>query len=198
MKNEYDEKREIMKDIILDEEDVRERSFFESLRTKVRALLDLLPKVPVTVSRLQPLPVMDLLNELVNQHLATAEELSATLVACREHYDHKLKKMFQGGVFKSLDGGLTWRRVFEDRFASRVRVSPFDSDVVYIGTTDHPYHDFATGRGVFASRDGGKTWQEINNGLTVKQVGVITLDPNDPKRIYAGTGGNGLFIGTWE
>ncbi|NOZ19539.1 MAG: hypothetical protein GXP25_00460 [Planctomycetes bacterium] len=119
-------------------------------------------------------------------------------VACRDNYDHKAKKMYQGGLFKSIDGGRTWRRVFEDRFASRVRVSPFDSNVIYIGTNDHPYHDFATGRGVFVSRDGGETWTEINDGLTVKQIGVITLDPKDPKRIYAGTGGNGLFIGTWE
>jgi len=118
--------------------------------------------------------------------------------ACREAYDRKLSKAFQGGVFKSTDGGRTWRRVFEDRFASCVRVSPFDSSVVYLGTTDHPYHDFATGRGVFVSRDGGATWREINAGLTVKQIGVITPDPKDARRVYVGTGGNGLFIGTWE
>ncbi|MEW6358681.1 MAG: hypothetical protein AB1696_20265 [Planctomycetota bacterium] len=119
-------------------------------------------------------------------------------VACREGYDHKAKRAYQGGVFKSADGGRTWKRVFEDRFVECVQVSPFDSNVVYLGTNAHPYYDFATGRGVFVSRNGGKDWAEINDGLTVKRLGAITLDPTDPKRIYAGTGGNGLFIGTWE
>jgi len=120
------------------------------------------------------------------------------LVACCEYYDPDQQKIFDGGVYISNDGGRSWTLVLADRFASCVCVSQFESNEVYVGTTDHPYHDFASGNGFFVSHDGGDTWQNCNDLLTVKQVEVITYHPNEPNRIYAGTAGNGLSIGTGE
>jgi photosystem II stability/assembly factor-like uncharacterized protein len=104
-------------------------------------------------------------------------------------------RYYPGGVFASVDGGATWKRVLADRFAWALAVDPRDGDVVYAGCTDHPYHDDAIGSGVLRSRDGGRTWQCLNNGgLTCHNIGCLTVDPFVPDRLYAGTHGNGVFV----
>lgn len=122
-----------------------------------------------------------------------------TLYLCqREKYDRSLDppRLFPGGVFKSTDGGVTWTQIFDDHFPNCIAVSPQDSLILYLGTTDHPYHDGCRGRGVFKSQDGGQTWQQEVQGLSSWNISCLTVDPHEPSRLYAGTGGNGVFIGT--
>lgn len=69
--------------LILDQSEMRERAFFETLRARMTELLALLPIVPLTPAALQPLPVMDVLDELVDQHLAVARGQSEELRALR-------------------------------------------------------------------------------------------------------------------
>jgi V/A-type H+-transporting ATPase subunit I len=73
--------------LILDEHDLRERSFFQDLYERVAALLELLPETIDYLSPLQPLPVMDILDELVDQHLASTRELVRILTECRKEVD---------------------------------------------------------------------------------------------------------------
>jgi len=80
--------------LVLDEKELRERSFFQDLYERVCTLVDLLPDVSDTISPLQPLPVMDLLDELVSKHLAEVHELVRNLSACRkeaEELQHDLE-----------------------------------------------------------------------------------------------------------
>ena len=50
---------------------------------------------------------------------------------------------------------------------------------------------------ICVSRDGGKSWTSLNGtGPTCQQVTSITVDPHDPDRLYLGTGGNSVFVGT--
>lgn len=60
--------------LILGQEEMHERAFFETLRARVAELLERLPEIPVAAVALQPLPVMDVLHELVDRHLTTARE----------------------------------------------------------------------------------------------------------------------------
>lgn len=122
---------------------------------------------------------------------------SVIFVGCREYHSRALNSTFAGGVYRTDDKGGTWKHVLEDQLVSCVRISPFDSDLVYASTTRHPYRDNAVGRGVLVSRDGGDTWELTNDGLSNLCVVTLTLDPTNPNRLYAGTGGNGLFVGDW-
>jgi photosystem II stability/assembly factor-like uncharacterized protein len=70
-----------------------------------------------------------------------------------------------------------------------IRMTPGSPDIMYV--TD-------SGAGAFKSTDGGKNWTAINNGidptgLTLDQYAVfsLTVDPNLPNRIWAGTDGSG-------
>ncbi|MBW2473903.1 MAG: ATPase [Deltaproteobacteria bacterium] len=76
---------EQLQTLVLDENELRERSFFQGLQERVTNLLELLPEVNNGISPLQPLPVMGLLDELVDQHLATARDLVRSLNECRRN-----------------------------------------------------------------------------------------------------------------
>ncbi|NLC57306.1 MAG: hypothetical protein GX774_10750 [Armatimonadetes bacterium] len=114
-------------------------------------------------------------------------------VAAREHL--RDGKLSPGGVFASRDGGATWERVLDDHFVEAVAVDPNDADLLYAGGNDHPFHDDALGLGVMRSRDGGRTWESLNTPeLTCRKIASLTVDPHRPARLYAGTGGNGVFV----
>jgi V/A-type H+-transporting ATPase subunit I len=70
--------------LVLDESELRERSYFEELRERIQSLVALLPPADSRPSSLQPLPVMDVLDELVDQHLQQARRLTEELSACLE------------------------------------------------------------------------------------------------------------------
>ncbi len=114
-------------------------------------------------------------------------------VAARERYANR--KLNPGGVFATRDGGTTWTRVLEDRFIDSLAVDPGNADVVFAGGMDHPYHDEALGSGVRVSRDGGRTWTSLNTPrLTCTKIASLTVDPHNPRRLYAGSSGNGVFV----
>jgi photosystem II stability/assembly factor-like uncharacterized protein len=106
----------------------------------------------------------------------------------------------EGGVFKSSDGGRSWRALDIDPSANRVdalAIAPRDPQTVYAGT----------GGGNFKSTDGGATWQAVNSGLFGKEtaqerehrrlegyVYELAVDPRDPDVVYAGTWERGLLM----
>jgi len=94
------------------------------------------------------------------------------------------------GMFKSVDGGITWAEInsgLEDssKNINCIAIDPADEDIVYIGT----FQD-----GVFKSTDGGKSWSAASNGLMSEDVRSLAIDPDNPDIIYAGLGnGVGLY-----
>lgn len=128
------------------------------------------------------------------QHLCVSPHDSRTLFVAARSSGRPPNRQ-QGGVHRSTDGGKTWQLLKKDRFASCVVVSPHNPLRVFASFHRHPYHDNCTGTGVWVSNDLGQTWRAANDGLTTLRISDITLDPNDPRRVYAGSGGNGLFVG---
>src|SRR3954469_1208702 len=76
-----------------------------------------------------------------------------------------------GGVWKTADGGATFKSVFDDQptqSIGAVAVCQGKPDVVYVGTGEaNPRNSVSWGAGVFRSDDGGKTWR--NCGLAETQ-----------------------------
>jgi photosystem II stability/assembly factor-like uncharacterized protein len=104
----------------------------------------------------------------------------------------------EAGVFKSSDGGTTWRPVFAPsteragRFDA-LAIAPGDPEIVYAGT----------GGGVFKSIDSGATWRAANSGLFGREsaeerqhrldegyVTALIVDPGDSETVYAATYGD--------
>jgi photosystem II stability/assembly factor-like uncharacterized protein len=93
-----------------------------------------------------------------------------------------------GGVWKTADGGLTWKSVSDGFFGGSigaVAVSAWDPNVVYAGGGEKTVRgNVAAGRGMWKSTDAGRTWKHA--GLDdSRQIPRIRIHPKNPDLVYA-------------
>jgi photosystem II stability/assembly factor-like uncharacterized protein len=98
-----------------------------------------------------------------------------------------------GGVWKSVDGGASWRPL-DDLMANLAVVSlamdPASSNVLYAGTGEGFYNsDAVRGAGIFKTTDGGLTWTQLPATARADfyYVNDLAVSTRDPRRIYAAT-----------
>ncbi len=91
------------------------------------------------------------------------------------------------GIYKSTDGGTTWRHMGLDKTGriGRIVVDPRDANIVFAAALGHCYGPQQE-RGVYRSRDGGRTWERVlfvdeNTGAS-----EIAMDPRSPDVLFAG------------
>ena len=101
------------------------------------------------------------------------------------------------GVFKTTDGGRTWKKVLyrDDKTgAIDISVDRTNPNVLYAALweayrIEYQMSSGGPGSGLYKSTDGGETWQEItrNQGLPSGVVGRIGVSVSgaDPNRVYA-------------
>jgi photosystem II stability/assembly factor-like uncharacterized protein len=121
------------------------------------------------------------------------------------------------GLYKTYDGGETWKAVLEvdeHTGVNDVVMDPRDPNVLYASTLQRRRHVYTyvgggPGSGLHKSVDGGTTWEKIQNGLPNEELGRIGLaiSPANPEIIYAiveaANGKGGFFASTnrgarWE
>ena len=90
------------------------------------------------------------------------------------------------GVYKSTDGGLTWKNVGlqNTRQISRVRVHPTEPGIVYVAAQGHVWGPNAE-RGIYRSTDGGKSWAKILYVDEKTGASDLAMDPTNPRVLYA-------------
>jgi photosystem II stability/assembly factor-like uncharacterized protein len=99
------------------------------------------------------------------------------------------------GVYKTTDGGTTWRRTLGDAEwvgATDLLMDPRDPQLLYAATwqrhrTVAGYMGGGPGSGVHRSTDGGETWTKLSSGLPSGNLGKIglALSPQRPDVVYA-------------
>jgi photosystem II stability/assembly factor-like uncharacterized protein len=90
------------------------------------------------------------------------------------------------GVYKSIDGGKSWRHVGlrDTQAIARIRVHPTNPDIVYVAALGHPYGDNDE-RGVFRSTDGGNTWTKVLFKSPKAGGADLIIDRTNPRVLYA-------------
>ena len=91
------------------------------------------------------------------------------------------------GVYKSTDGGGTWKHIGleETRQIGRIVVDPHDPNVVYVGALGHAYAPNEE-RGVYKSVDGGAHWVRVLD--LGREIGIsdLAMASGTPQLLFAG------------
>ncbi len=95
---------------------------------------------------------------------------------------------FGDGVYKSLDGGKTWKNMGlkTSEHIGRIIVHPKNSDIVYVAAIG-PLWSKGGERGLYKTTDGGSTWSAVLKVDEHTGVNDIQMDPRNPEVIYAST-----------
>ncbi len=99
-----------------------------------------------------------------------------------------------GGLWKTTDGGTTWKPVTDGQIASSsvgaVAVSPSNPDILYIGMGEVELRgNIMQGDGIYRSTDAGKTWNHA--GLADSQtISRIRIHPTNPDIVYVASFGH--------
>ncbi|MCO5724292.1 WD40/YVTN/BNR-like repeat-containing protein [Robiginitalea marina] len=101
------------------------------------------------------------------------------------------------GIYKTTDGGKTWRQVLfvnEQAGAVDLTFDPTNPRILYASTwrvqrTPHSLSSGGEGSALWKSTDSGETWSEIskNEGFPTDTLGIIgvTVSPANPQRVWA-------------
>ena len=97
-----------------------------------------------------------------------------------------------GGVWKTINGGITWTPVFDNEGSYSIgciALDPKNPLTVWVGTGENnSQRSVSYGNGVYRSDDGGKSWKNV--GLkTSEHIGRIVLDPRDANTVYVAAQG---------
>lgn len=111
------------------------------------------------------------------------------------------------GVYKTVDGGITWDKVLyvdEKSGASDISMDASNPRILYASFWDHrrtPWQvrSGGTGSGLYKSTDGGTTWDKLKNGLP-REMGKTSIDvsPANSNIVYANIEAKGTKGGVYR
>ncbi len=93
---------------------------------------------------------------------------------------------FGDGVYKSLDGGGSWKRMGLEtsEHIGKILVDPRDPDLVYVAA-EGPLWSSGGERGVYKTTDGGGSWKQVLAVSPATGATDLAFDPRDPDVLYA-------------
>ena len=113
------------------------------------------------------------------------------------------------GIFKSIDGGKTWKQMGLEftKTIHRIIIDPRDGNTVYAGAMGDPFSPNEH-RGLYKTTDGGKTWNKILYANNQSGIADMVIDPSNPNKLFAalyehkrtpyyftsGGSGSGLYV----
>ncbi len=158
-----------------------------SRRARVTALL--LPLAALSVAAQEPTLDPDLLAGLQFRSIGPAG--MSGRVAAIDAVVADPKRIWvgaaTGGVWRSDDGGASFRPVFDDQPVAAIGALAIDQrapDTVWVGTGEgNPRNSVSVGRGLYRTSDGGATWELLGLEKT-ERIHRILLHPHDRRTVW--------------
>jgi photosystem II stability/assembly factor-like uncharacterized protein len=105
-----------------------------------------------------------------------------------------------GGVWKSSDGGMSWKPLTDDQptlAVGAIVLDPKNPSTVYVGTGEGNFSsDSFYGRGVLKSTDGGMTWTQLGaDTFDSLSIPSMFIDPSGNLYVAASQGVDGAGLG---
>jgi photosystem II stability/assembly factor-like uncharacterized protein len=90
------------------------------------------------------------------------------------------------GIFKSTDGGLTWKHLGLEatKTIHRISIDPTNPNVVYVGAMGDPF-TANEDRGLYKTTDGGLSWEKILYANDRSGIADLVMHPSNPKMLFA-------------
>ena len=107
-------------------------------------------------------------------------------VGMGEHAPRGVMTSHGDGVYKSTDGGKSWRHLGLEatQHISRILIHPDDPDVVYVAAQGQLYGPNEE-RGVYRSTDGGEHWERLLYVNDLTGASELSMDLGNPDVLYA-------------
>lgn len=102
--------------------------------------------------------------------------------------NNRQSSTFGHGVYRSIDGGRTWKHLglADTHHIGRVIVDPTDPDIAYVAALGHLWGPNPE-RGVFKTTDGGTTWSKVLFADNDTGAVDMVMDPRNRQVLYAAT-----------
>jgi photosystem II stability/assembly factor-like uncharacterized protein len=109
-------------------------------------------------------------------------------VGMGEHAVRGVMTSYGDGVYKSVDGGKTWKNIGleKTRHISDVIIHPSNPDVVFVAAQG-AVHGPSADRGIYKSTDGGNTWKKVLYVDENTGASSLSMDLTNPRILYAAT-----------
>lgn len=90
------------------------------------------------------------------------------------------------GIFKSLDGGRSWKRMGLNlsKTIYRILINPQNGDEVYVAVMGSIWGANAE-RGVYKTTDGGNSWNKVLYVNDLTGCAELVMDPSNPNKLFA-------------
>jgi photosystem II stability/assembly factor-like uncharacterized protein len=101
-------------------------------------------------------------------------------------YNSQRSVGYGDGVYKSEDGGKSWKNMGlkTSEHIGRIVIDPRDSNVVFVAAQG-PLWSPGGERGLYKTTDGGKTWKAVISISENTGVTDVVMDPSNPDTMYA-------------
>jgi len=89
------------------------------------------------------------------------------------------------GIFKSEDGGNTWKHLGLEQTKSihRILIDPREPNTVYVGAMGDPFSPNEH-RGLYKTTDGGTTWKRVLFSNMSSGIADMVMHPNNPDKLF--------------
>ena len=98
-----------------------------------------------------------------------------------------------GGIFKSEDGGINWKPIFDKQPVSSIgslAIAPSDPNIIWAGTGEAFIRsNVSHGNGIYKSTDAGKNWKCMGLEKTGR-IGRVVIDPRNPDIVFVASMGH--------